>query len=299
MIAAPEQERKPFMDLTITSMVLLSAVLHPLWNAMIKRERRQDTAFIGLVALMVVVAFTHAMIAGYDLMSALEVWPLIAVSVMGQLLYGTSLIATLRRGDLSVYYPIVRSSPLFIVTVGVLFLGENYSWQLIAGIGCVLVGAFALQYRRGTRLLNDPKTFGLALLAMSGTGVYSIVDARAMQAVEAPVLFFWIELSSLLPYILIYRYFGIKETRLADLFQWVRKPLLFAGLAGVCYLSYFLILTAYAMGGDVAAVTSVRQASIPVSVLLGGLMFREGAILRRMVAALALAFGIVVIVTNG
>lgn len=287
------------MDLTITLMVLISAALHPLWNALIKRQQRSDGAFIGLVSMLMMLSFIHATIAGYDLSAAIKVWPLIAISVMGQLLYGTSLIITLRHGDLSSYYPIVRSSPLIIVLVGVLFLGQSYSWTVLGGIACVLGGAFVLQYRRGSHLFDNPRILMFALLAMSGTGIYSIVDSRAMQVIEPPVLFFWVEIVNLPCYLILFRFFGAAQTRYVDLFLWTRKPALFIGIGGICYISYILILTAYGMGGDVAAVTSVRQASIPVSVILGGLMFREGSMLRRFFASCVLAFGIIVIVIMG
>jgi len=67
----------------------------------------------------------------------------------------------------------------------------------------------------------------------------------------------------------------------------------------MAYTSYYLILIAFKLGGDVAAVTSVRQASIPISVLLGGFFLREGAILRRLFASLLLAAGIGVIIVTG
>jgi len=51
--------------------------------------------------------------------------------------------------------------------------------------------------------------------------------------------------------------------------------------------------------GDVAAVTAVRQASIPLSVILGGVFLSEGSIVRRLIASLILALGIVLIVTGG
>ena len=287
------------MDPTITAMVLASAALHPLWNALVKRQKRADGAFIGMVTMVLVLSFLHATIAGYDFSAAIEVWPLIAISVMAQLLYGTSLIVTLRYGDLSSYYPIVRSSPLIVVIIGVLFLGQSYASTLLAGVACVLVGAFALQYRRGSHLLDDPRTLMFAILAMVGTGIYSIVDARSMQSLEAPVLLFWVDLFCLPCYLIVHRYFGLSGTRYVDLFQWLKNPLLFIGVGVICYLSYILILSAYAMGGDVAAVTSIRQASIPISVILGGLMFREGSMLRRFAASCLLAFGIVVIVVMG
>ena len=37
--------------------------------------------------------------------------PLVFLSLCGQILYGIGLTATLNRGDLSAYYPIIRASP--------------------------------------------------------------------------------------------------------------------------------------------------------------------------------------------
>jgi drug/metabolite transporter (DMT)-like permease len=70
-------------------------------------------------------------------------------------------------------------------------------------------------------------------------------------------------------------------------------------LAAIVYASYILILIAYERGGDVAAVTAVRQASIPLSVILGGVFLREESTVRRLIASLILALGIVLIVTGG
>ena len=93
------------MDTTITVMVLVSATLHPLWNAVIKRQERADGSYIGLVMTLMTLSFIHANIQGYDLLSIIQVWPLLVISVAGQILYGTSLIITLKKGDLSSYYP--------------------------------------------------------------------------------------------------------------------------------------------------------------------------------------------------
>ncbi|MDH5750377.1 MAG: DMT family transporter, partial [Rhodospirillales bacterium] len=270
------------MTLNIALLVLLSAALHPIWNALIKRDARPEGAFIGLIVMLIVISGSHALIAGYDLFSVRRVWTMLILSCIGQILYGYTLIATLKRGDLSAYYPIIRSSPLFIVIVGFFLLGETYSWPLLTGVACVLMGAFLLQYRRGLRLLDDPKTLMLSVLAMSGVGVYSIADAKIMQEIEPPVLFFWVETLCLPSYILIYRFFGHSPLGMAALFAWTRQPAKFFGIGAICYLSYILILMAYAQGGDVAAVTSVRQASIPISVLIGGLWLKELGMAQRL-----------------
>ncbi len=287
------------MDPVLAMLVLVSAGLHPLWNALIKRDPRPEGAFLGVMVLLALLGGTHSLVAGYDLLAARRVWPLIAVSCAGLMVYATCLVITLRRGDLSAYYPIIRSSPLFIVVAGVLFLGERYAWPLLAGIALVLVGAFFLQHRRGARLLDDPGTLILAVLAMAGTGVYSIADSRAMRVVEPPVLLFWVQVLCLPSYVLVFRVRGRSAPDWGALFLWTTRPLRTIGTGVMCYVSYYLILCVYGHGGDVAAVTSVRQASIPFSVLIGGLWLKERGMTRRLFASLLLAAGIVVIVLAG
>ena len=203
------------MDPTVVVIVLASATLHPLWNAAVKDDDRPEGAFIGLVVMLLILAGAHSVIAGFDLTTIVHVWPLLALSCFGQLLYGTSLVMTFRRGDLSAYYPIIRSSPLFIVVVGVLFLDQAYTFPIIVGIVMVPIGAFALQYRRGFRLFDDPITLFFAVVALCGTGFYSIADSRAVQVVEPPVMLFWVEVFALPSYLIMFRLYGVVASRVA------------------------------------------------------------------------------------
>src|SRR3990172_1792687 len=113
------------MEPAVAAVVLFSAVLHPLWNALIKREKVPEGAFVGLIALVAVIAAGQAFLMGTDLLAAAAVWEFLAISWAAQVFYGVALVAPLRRGDLSAYYPIIRSTPMLIVIVGVVFLGER------------------------------------------------------------------------------------------------------------------------------------------------------------------------------
>ena len=64
------------------------------------------------------------------------------------------------------------------------------------------------------------------------------------------------------------------------------------------YVSYFLMLKAFKMGGEVAALSSIRQASIPISVLIGGFLLKETNVLKRLNWSLVLALGIVLIIVS-
>lgn len=286
------------MPFDIVALVLLSALLHPLWNALLKKGGQPESGYLVLTLLIATFAGAHALIAGHDFASILTIWPLYLASCLGQLVYGFFLVMTLRRGDLSAYYPIIRSSPAAIVLFGFLVLGERYSLILLVGIVLVLVGGFLLQYRPGLRLLEDYKTLGCALLSMCGVATYSLADSQGVREIAPSVLFFWVEVTCLVCYLVLFRMMGEHSVSWTALYTWVRRPLSNTAAGVFAYASYWLILEAYSLGGNVAAVTSVRQASIPISVLIGGLLLQEGAIYRRLGASLLLAAGIVVIVLS-
>ena len=286
------------MDINITILALLSAILHPLWNAMIKRDNCPEGAFVGNGVMLLILAGIHSLFGGYDFFTVTKIWHLLIITVLAKLVYTVSLVTMLRRGDLSTYYPIARSSPAFIVLISALFLGVLYTPIVLVGISMVLVGAFWLQYRRGARLLDNPKTLALSLLAMAGTGVNSIADALAVQVVAPSVIFFWTFVFTLPSFVLFFIFFGQGKVNARSLFPWVRKPMPYIKIGVICYTSYLLILLAYQSGGEVAAVNSIRQASIPISVILGGMWLREIDIKQRLLASLLLSLGIVVIVLS-
>ncbi|WP_172670766.1 DMT family transporter [Labrenzia sp. DG1229] len=284
--------------MSIVFLVLASATLHPIWNLLVKKNSDPQLGFLMLMAVAAACSLIHGLIAGVDFSTVFTVLPVVALSVCGQLIYGTCLTATLTRGDLSTYYPIIRASPVFVVAASILLFGKSYSLLTLFGISLVVAGSFLLLYRRGSHYLDDPVTLLYALLALCGTGIYSLADAHVMQHIAPQVLAFTVD-SAVLPVFLILWLRKRSITRLQSDVTFSFSPI-YVLLPGVlCYLSYYLILVAYQLGGDVAVVTSLRQASIPISVALGGMFLREGAMTRRFVAASLLALGIVVISVYG
>jgi len=285
------------LTLSITFLVLTSAALHPLWNLLVKKDPNPESTFVTLSFTIALAGLVHGLINGASFWLTPEQWILVTISASGQMLYSIALVATLKRGELSAYYPIIRASPVFIVGFSFLFLGVTYDPLVLLGIALVITGAVLLLYRRGVNLFADSKTLVFAVLAMSGTGIYSLSDSQLMMQIEPPVLFFWVQL---IVWPLLATLHLLKGHTLppllgaAHIFQ---NPILHLKLIICVYGSYLLILMAYEQGGDVAAVTTVRQASIPLSVILGGYFLNEGAIARRLFASAILSVGIITVVT--
>ncbi len=286
------------MDPTIAALVLASAFLHPLRDSLIKGNTHPEAAYFGVILTWIVVGSVHAAITGADPWSGVAVWPLAILSASGLLLYYVGVMTTLRSGDLSVYYPIIRSTPLSVVVLGFVFLGHRYSPVLLVGVTLVLTGAFFLQYRRGAHFFSQPRVLATAFVALFGLGVVSLADAAAMQTVEPVVLILWVNTFLALfyaTYLVATKPAGrpAAEHFFAGL---VRTPRRVVAGGVLSYSSYLLILIAFQLGGNVAAVTALRQASIPVSIVLGGVFLKEAGIAGRFVWSTLLIAGIVVII---
>ncbi len=286
------------MELTVVLLAIGSAALHPLKELFIKRNSYPEGLCLAFMIIWAVSAGLHALVLGLDFLSVLPVWHLAVVSSAAIFFYHFFMVAVLREGDVSVYYPIARSYPLMIVVIGVLLFGHQYSVTVLVGIGLVVIGAFLLQYHDGGRLIHDIRTLAVAFLAMTCSAVYSLADAKAMETVEPVVFFFW---DALLMVPMAVLMFSLTRPRTRSVTEhlfggWKITPVgyVFAGVTS--YLSYIFILFAYQAGGNVAAVSSIRQASVPFSIVLGAIMLKEKRFRRRMLWALVLVAGIVTII---
>ena len=282
----------------ILVLVLASAALHPIREFLIKGDSTPEGVTLAVNIWFGILAGTHVFIAGLDPWTAFQVWPMMAISGLGLLLFYSCIVATMRSGDLSIYYPITRSSPLFVVVFSFFILGQSYSPLMLGGIGMVLTGAFLLQYQPGTRLLSEPRILILAFLAMCIHGIITLADAEAVKQVEPSVYMFvmYIFVVPVMALVLSIRRPADRGQFKHLFWGWVKTPIRFA-IAGIsAYASYYMILISFQLGANVAAVSAVRQVSIPFSVLLGCLIYKEARMTARLAWSGLLALGVVVIV---
>ncbi len=286
------------MELTVAGLVLLAAAIHPLRDLLLKNSGNAGSGYFSMFLIWVLIATSQAFLEGASLVSAVDYPILIIFSACGLATYFLGIMTAMRSGEFSVYYPIMRSAPVYMVAAGWLVLGEKYSLLVLLGVALVTLGAWLLQYRPGSRLLQHPATLAAAIIAVVGVGTQALADAEAIQHLEAPVVMFWQYLFVTIScglFLLVRRPAG--QTISAVLFGgWQNTPWRFLFVSVISYFSYYLILMAYRLGGDAVAVNCLRQASIPLSVILGGLVLRELNIPSRFAWSLLLAAGIVLII---
>ena len=283
------------------ALVLLSALLHAGWNAVAKGSR-DPIAFNLLMSLAPVLA-GPALLPFFRLADVPPaVWWLTAATGVAHALYFLWLGMAYQRGDLSLVYPISRSTPAFVTLAAVALLGEPVSLRGALGIAVVVAGMWLVQTDGGIRwrALMDPRAI-YAYFTLAATVVYSLVDKRAMQllsagdwdgpAPRAVVFYFLLCTSSALVFVP----FAVRRLR----------PGAFAAVAGselgrvlgsavVSFASYALILEALRTA-PVSYVAAVRQTSVLFAVALGVVWLRERPGWLRIVGALATVAGVALI----
>lgn len=284
------------MEFTIAALVMLSAALHPARDALIRSTPKPSTAYLGIVITVLTFSLGHVLLVGGNFADVFKVLHILAISQVAMVTYSFLIVQTYSRGDLSIYYPITRSSPLFIVVVGVTVLGETYAWSTVFGILLVVIGGYMIQRKPGIRPTYELKTTAFALIAMAAHGLGAICDGYAIKLIDPEVWFFWNWMLMIPWLILLFRFVTPANGEWPPFNQWRQMPLRLITGGAALYASYFIILITYTMGGSVAAIAAVRLASIPFAVIIGGGLLSEEAMARRLLYSLVIGVGIAIIV---
>lgn len=301
--AAPRSRALTPRDLAL---VLLSALLHASWNAA-TRGSRSPTAFVLGMELASLVVFLPVVLWGVDF-GALpaRLWPLIVATGITHSFYAYWLTRAYTHAELSVVYPIARSTPALVPLVAVPLFGEPVTPGGAAGIALVVAGMWAVATDGSFRLraLASPGA-AYAWLTLLATVAYSLVDKEGMRVLSTaedasrlPVAFVFM--------ILLYCFhlpgfalLSLRKTKASELWEAMRgAPGAIAVAALVSLVSYALVLEAFRTA-PVSYVVAVRQTSVLFAVFLGIALLRERPHPARVAGAAANVAGVALIALYG
>lgn len=273
------------MSPLVFSVVLLAAVLHASWNALVKSG---GDPYLRLA----IVNLTHS-IAVLPLLPfvgfpAAEAWPWLLGSVATHLLYYLFLAAGYRVGDLSHVYPIARGIAPPLVALGALLVaGEVLSLAGSAAIALVCLGIWIVAGR-------SPTSRRPLLLAL-GTGTmiaaYTVCDgmgARASGDVLAYIV--WLFLLDGWPFAL---WVGLR--RGPDLVATIPrawKPAIGGGCMSI--VAYGMVIWAMSIA-PLAYVSALRETSVLLAAAIGTLLLGEPFGRRRILAAGLVVIGVAIL----
>ena len=275
------------MTYDIFIIVLLAAIMHAAWNAIVKGAADRTLTF-GLVATGHMLP--ALMIAPFVPLPPPEAVPSIIASTIIHWGYYFFLNVSYRYGDLSLVYPIARgATPLLGAGMALVWVGEMLTPLGWAGLVCISVGVLIL----GRRCFDSDKPLLILAMALGTSGTiaaYSIVDGIGVRmAPEAISYIVWLFIAEGLVILFIF-------ARCHDRFRALTRKQFAMGLGGgvLSALAYALALYAKTKA-PIGMVSALRETSVIFAAMIGLFWFSEGSARARLGAAIVVFAGIVLL----
>lgn len=283
---AQSPERCPLSPLII-AIILSAALLHAVWNAIVKTAADRTT-MLGLVALGQVLP-AAVMIVLLPLPNA-QSFPYILISSVVHWGYYYFLGRAYAHGDLGVVYPIARGVvPALVSLWAFLLLGEVLPVAVWLGILLIVAGIILSNWRA---LRSGVGTSALVLSLCTGLciSVYSVVDGIGVR-LSGDTIGYWAWGAFLHLFIA-----GFAGWRRRDALAHLPVRIWAVGLSGgmVSMIAYGLVLYAKNFA-PLGAVSALRETSVIFATLIGYFLLKEGNLKRRLAAAVLMALGIAMI----
>jgi drug/metabolite transporter (DMT)-like permease len=274
---------------SVLLVVLFAAVLHASWNAIAHAvtDRLIGFALMGVTDVVIGTAIVVAAPAP-DRAS----WPYVGASAALHIVYIVLLMQAYRIGDFGQMYPISRGTAPWLVAIGAaVFAGEALPALRLLGVAVISIGLVCLVFAGGVPTGKQRAAIAAALLTGVTIAAYTTVDGLGVRrAGTAAGYTGWLFLlqGPALPLVALF----VRREQL-----WAQARVhLWAGLGGgaLSLLAYGLVLWAQTRG-PLALVAALRESSVVVGALIGALVFHEHFGRWRVIAAVLVAAGILLI----
>jgi drug/metabolite transporter (DMT)-like permease len=276
------------MSLSLALAVLLSAVLHALWNSFVKVGRDRLASIVAIIATGGVLSLPFAVTVPPPAAASL---PFLIGSVLTHLVYYYFLVNAYRFGDLSRVYPLARGiAPALVAVGGAVAAGEMLARREIAGIALVSCGIASLVI---APVVDAGATARRGLWYALATGVmiavYTIIDGiGARRAGAALSYILWL---NVVEGVTIVAIASVRRGR--RLWRPLRATLPRGAVAGaMATLGYGIVIFAMSRS-PMAHVSALRETSVVIAALIGTVVLGEPGAARRVTAAAIVAAGVV------
>jgi drug/metabolite transporter (DMT)-like permease len=274
----------------VLGVVLLGALLHASWNAMVKS--RTDTFLVTVLVA-----------GGAGLLSALGLlvlpapdsgsWPYIAASTVVQLAYYSLLVAAYRNGDMSHAYPLMRgSAPLLVALASGPLIGERLGAVQWVAVGCNCGGIMALYFSTRAKHSGHAgahRTTFFALMTACMIAAFTLIDGVGARKSGSPIAYtMWIFMLTGVGLVA-----WAVARRPGELAAYARMNMRIVLLGGAANLGSYAAALWAMTHAPVAAVAALRETSILFAVVIAALVLHEKVSAQRLAAVALVGCGAV------
>ena len=274
------------MEQNIYLLVIFAAILHAIWNGMVKSYKNKIISVSAIV-------FGHVPIAAFVMLflplPTLESVPYIILSALIHQGYQYNLISAYKIGDLTKVYPIARGTgPIVATLISIIFLGLLITKFQILSIalicfGIIILGIFS------ERLIKNNKVIFYSLATGFFIGLYSLVDGHGARISQSPLSFLgWSFILNAMIFPFVLKFMGHKKVfssvlKEAKLIFWVGGTL--------SYIVYGIVVWAFTKA-PIPLVGALRESSIVFSIFIGFFFLKERLTFLKIVSILIIFIGV-------
>ena len=279
---------EPHLTPAIIAAVIGAGALHACWNAIAKQVTDRLMAFAWIAVASMAVGGIVLAFAGLPARQAI---PYAITSAIIHIGYNVGLMNSYRLGAFNQTYPIARGTSPLVVAFGAYFLaGEHLGAAALIGIATLGAGLMSLALSAGRLTRSDLPAVGVAVLTGLTIAAYTITDGLGVRHAHNPLgyiaLLFVLQGPPMLAAAVVRR----------PLAAWndagtMRRGVV-AGLLST--VAYGIVLWAQTRA-PLAEVAAIREISVVFAALIGVAVLGEDFGRRRVVAAVVIATGILLI----
>tara|TARA_B100001123_G_scaffold438992_1_gene574933 strand:- start:306 stop:1148 length:843 start_codon:yes stop_codon:yes gene_type:complete len=277
------------MEPTIFLLVIFAAVLHAIWNGMVKKFEDKITSVSAIV-------FGHvpiAIVAMFFLpLPTIESVPYIILSAIIHQGYQYNLISAYKIGDFTKVYPVARGTgPIVATIISITFLGLLITKFQILSIflicfGIIILGLFSESAIKNNKVIIYSLSTGFFI------GLYSLADGYGARISLSPLSFIgWSFILNAMIFPFVLKYMGY-----SNVFSRVMKEakLIFWLGGSLSYIVYGIVVWAFTKA-PIPLVGALRESSIIFSIFIGFFFLKENINFIKVLSILVIFAGIILI----
>lgn len=273
------------MSTAVFVAVIAAAVLHAVWNALVKGGADKHLSMAAVVLGHVPIAI---IVLQFAPLPAPESWPYVLSGIVLHTGYQFFLLYSYRLGDLTQVYPIARgTAPLLVAAISVIFLGVHLQPLEMLAILIIGAGIMSLSLVRGKDGSRNVNAATLAFITGCFIAAYSLIDGMGARLSGTVLGFYaWLSISNAIVFAIFIAI--TKPGLLTQIPKKAKRVFLIGGSAS--YVAYALVIWAFTQA-PIPIVTALRETSIVFALLIGVFFLKEKLDLAKVFSTMVTLLG--------
>jgi len=275
------------MDTTVFITVLLSAVLHAIWNGMASKYKNKNVSIPAIVYGHVPACIIAVIILP---LPSVESFPYIIMSALIHQGYQNFLLTAYQIGKFTTVYSVARGfGPLVATVISIIFLGVYLKTFTLLSIllistGVILIGSFSKSVLKNNKILYTSLATGVFI------GIYSVVDGYGARISMSAISYMsWVFIFSALffPIVLHFR----KQKNILKKTLTEGKVVFWVG-GLFSYLAYVITVWAFTKA-PIPMVSALRESSILIAIFIGYFYLKEKINTYKIISIILIFLGVI------